>query len=195
MMDDQRRPVRQGEGECASSSARRPPAPAVVVPYDSQWPRQFDSLRTTIDAALAGIPHTTEHVGSTAVVGLAAKPIIDIDVVVASVMEVGPAVDALTQAGWQPEGDLRIAGREALAPPAGLRYHHLYVVVAGCQAHRDHVDLRDFLQTQPLHAARYARRKHELAGLLATNRAAYTDGKAELIAELLRIARELGGAR
>jgi GrpB-like predicted nucleotidyltransferase (UPF0157 family) len=68
-------------------------------------------------------------------------------------------------------------------------------VVAGCQAHRDHVDLREFLQTQPLHAARYARRKHELTGLLATNRAAYTDGKAELIAELLRIAREPGGAR
>jgi GrpB-like predicted nucleotidyltransferase (UPF0157 family) len=164
-------------------------APAVVVPYDPLWPGQFESLRALVDVALGHIPHVTEHVGSTSVPGLDAKPLIDMDVVVFAADKVGPAVEALIRAGWQHEGDLGIAGREAFAPPADVRYHHLYVVVAGSAAHRDHVDLRDFLRAHPGEAARYARRKHALAGLLTLDRAAYTDGKADLIAELLRHAR------
>ncbi len=161
-------------------------APAVVVPYDPLWPAQFESLRVLADAALGGVPHVTEHVGSTAVPGLDAKPIIDIDVVVSSADEVRPAVEALSGAGWQHEGDLGITGREAFAPPADVRYHHLYVVVAGSAPHRDHMDLRDYLRAHPGEAARYARHKQALAGLLAVDRAAYAAGKADLIAELLR---------
>ncbi len=164
-------------------------APAAVVPYDPLWPGQFESLRALADAALGEIPHVTEHVGSTAVPGLDAKPIIDIDVVVYTADKAGPAVDALIRAGWQHERDLGIAGREAFAPPAELTYHHLYIVVAGSTPHRDHLDLRDFLRAHPDEAARYARRKRALAGLLAVDWAAYTDGKADLIAELLRHAR------
>jgi GrpB-like predicted nucleotidyltransferase (UPF0157 family) len=57
--------------------------PVVVVAYDPQWPRQFERLRGQVDAALAGVEHVTVHIGSTAVPGLDAKPIIDLDVVVA----------------------------------------------------------------------------------------------------------------
>jgi GrpB-like predicted nucleotidyltransferase (UPF0157 family) len=163
--------------------------PAVVVAYDPRWPAVFEVLKARADAALAGIAHVTEHVGSTAVPGLDAKPIIDIDVVVPAPGPVGPAVDALIRAGWDHEGDLGIAGREAFAPPAGLAYHHLYVVVAGSKPHRDHVDLRDYLRAHPGEAASYARLKHSLADLLLTDRVAYTDGKAELITEFLRRAR------
>lgn len=85
--------------------------PAVVADYDPAWPRVFERLRDRLDAALAGVPHVTEHVGSTAVPGLAAKPIIDVDVVVADQSVVGPAVKALAAAGWQHEGDLGIKGR------------------------------------------------------------------------------------
>ena len=90
----------------------------------------FERLRDRLDAALAGVTHVTEHVGSTAVRGLAAKPIIDVDVVVADETAVDPAIKALAASGWQHEGDLGIKGREAFLPPADAAYHHLYLVVA-----------------------------------------------------------------
>jgi GrpB-like predicted nucleotidyltransferase (UPF0157 family) len=159
--------------------------PAVVVPYDPRWPDVFGGLRRRAGSALAGIAHVTEHVGSTAVPGLSAKPIVDLDVVVPDAALVGPAIEALAAAGWQHEGDLGIAGREAFGPPADAVYHHLYVVVAGSPAHRDHVALRDFLRAHPSQAARYGERKRRLAGRLESDRAAYADGKTELINELL----------
>ncbi len=163
--------------------------PAVVVAYDPRWPSWFEGVRHCIDAALAEVPHLTEHVGSTAIPGLAAKPIIDVDVVVPDETAVDPAIKALAAAGWRHQGDLGIEGREAFRPPADVRYHHLYVVVAGSQPHRDHIDLRDFLRRHPDQAARYAEVKRRLSPLLKTDRAAYTDGKADVITELLQLAR------
>lgn len=91
-------------------------------------------------------------------------------------------------AGWQPEGDLGIVGWEAFRPVPGEPYHHLYVVTADSQAHRDHLDLRDYLRSHPAAVARYAARKYQLAPLLATDRAAYVACKADLITELLALA-------
>jgi GrpB-like predicted nucleotidyltransferase (UPF0157 family) len=62
-------------------------------------------------------------------------------------------------------------------------------VVAGSQPHRDHIELRDFLRTHPVQAARYGSLKRQLAVLLPTDRSAYADGKAEMISDLLRQAR------
>jgi GrpB-like predicted nucleotidyltransferase (UPF0157 family) len=165
------------------------PSPAEVVAYDPRWPEIFASLRARADAALTAVDHVTEHVGSTAVAGLAAKPIVDMDVVVPGRAAAAAAIAGLTADGWRHEGDLGVAGREALAPPDDAPYHHLYVVVAGSRPHRDHVDLRDYLRARPDEAARYASLKGRLAYLLATDRAAYTAGKAELIDQLLRRAR------
>jgi GrpB-like predicted nucleotidyltransferase (UPF0157 family) len=88
--------------------------------------------------------------------------------------------------------DLGIPGRQALRPPPDAVYHHLYVVVAGSQAHRDHIDLREYLRAHPGQAARYGQLKHRLAGLLKTDRPQYVNGKAEMITELLREARRRG---
>jgi GrpB-like predicted nucleotidyltransferase (UPF0157 family) len=163
--------------------------PAVVVAYDPGWPGLFGELRDRVDAALVGVAHETEHVGSTAVPGLDAKPIIDLDVVVPDDAFLSAAVDALAAAGWQHQGNLGITGREAFLPHPDAAYHHLYAVVAGSQPHRDHIDLRDFLRTHPAQAAEYSGLKHRLAVLLATDRLAYGAGKAEMIGNLLRQAR------
>ena len=162
----------------------RPPS----LTCDPRWPQLFERLAARVDAALESVPHETVHVGSTAVPGLAARPIIDLDAVVPA-PAVADAVAALAVAGWQPEGDLGIANREAFRPLPGEPYHHLYVVTAGSQAYRDHLDLRDYLRGHPAAAARYAARKHQLAPLLATDRTAYVTGKADLITELLALAR------
>jgi GrpB-like predicted nucleotidyltransferase (UPF0157 family) len=163
--------------------------PVGVVAYDPSWPVTFEALRGRVDAALAAVDHVTEHVGSTAVPGLDAKPIVDMDVVVPDPVAVAAAIAGLAAAGWQPGGDQGVPGRAALAPPQDAPYHHLYVVVAGSQPHRDDTDLREYLRARPNAAARYAAVKGRLAYLLETDREAYTSGKAELIGQLLRRAR------
>ena len=167
--------------------------PAEVVEYDPQWALWFEEIRAGLTPYLADVPHRIEHVGSTAVPGLAAKPIIDLDVVVPSPDLVRAAVAGLVAAGYQHEGDLGITGREAFAlPPGATHYHHLYVVVEGNKAHQDHVVLRDHLRADAADRERYAARKRELAHLLTTDRSAYVDGKAALVEDLLAKA---GGSR
>ena len=123
---------------------------------------------------------------STAVPGLDAKPIIDLDVVVADQTAGAAAIDALagsTKAIWS------LSGGDAFRPLASTIYH-LYVFTNGSQAHRDHVDLRDLRREHRGEAARYAKLKHQLASLLRTDRTAYVTGKADLIVELLTQARQ-----
>ncbi|HET6987425.1 MAG TPA: GrpB family protein [Kribbella sp.] len=160
--------------------------PAEVVDYDPRWPPWFGEIRAQLTPYLAELPHRIEHVGSTAVPGLAAKPIIDLDVVLPSADLVPAAVAAIVAAGYQHEGDQGIPGREAFAvTPDAVYYHHLYVVVEGNKPHRDHVVLRDHLRTNAADRERYAVRKRELAHLLTIDRPAYVDGKSALVEELI----------
>lgn len=161
-----------------------------VVVYDPAWPALFERIRAAIAPVLRSLDPVIEHVGSTAVPGLAAKPVIDIDVVVAEASQVPDVIDRLERVDYVHEGDLGIIGREALRPPSRLPYHHLYVVVAGSKPHQDHVLLRDYLRAHPDEAARYGARKLEVAHLLTTEGGqAYVDAKAALVEEMLGRAR------
>jgi GrpB-like predicted nucleotidyltransferase (UPF0157 family) len=160
--------------------------PAEVVDYDPRWPLWFAEIRARVTPYLGDLPHHIEHVGSTAVPGLAAKPIIDLDIVLPTADLVPVAIERLTAAGYRHEGDQGIPGREAFALPAdAVHYHHLYVVVDGNKAHQDHVVLRDHLRRSAADRERYAARKRELAHLLTTDRTAYVDGKGALVEELI----------
>lgn len=169
----------------------------LVVPYDPAWPGAFESIRARILEVFVGVEAPfarVEHVGSTSVPGLLAKPIIDVDVVVAARADVTPAIEALARIGYAHQGDLGVAGREALRPPPDSGpTHHLYVVVESNQAHRDHVDLRDHLRTHPAVATEYATLKTALGVRFPTDgaddRAAYTDAKAGFIQSVLAAAR------
>ena len=158
--------------------------------YDPGWPREFERLSNRLDAALVGVAHVTEHVGSTAVPGLAAKPIIDVDIVVTDAGRRGPSGQGAAAAGGS-QGDLAInAGKRSChrpTPPITICFF-----VAASQPHRDHVDLRDFLRAHPDHAARDAALKRRLAVLLETDRAAYVRGKEDMITEFLHMARSEG---
>lgn len=160
--------------------------PAEVVDYDPRWPLWFAEIRARVTPYLADLPHRIEHVGSTAVPGLAAKPIIDLDIVVPAADLVPVAIERLAAAGYRHQGDQGIPGREAFAlPAAAVHYHHLYVVVEGNKAHQDHVVLRDHLRLSAADRERYAARKRELAHLLTTDRTAYVDGKGALVEEMI----------
>jgi GrpB-like predicted nucleotidyltransferase (UPF0157 family) len=168
----------------------RPPEASTVVAHDPAWAHLFRSLRERLRALLADSGAVIEHVGSTAVPGLAAKPIVDIDVVVPTTADIPDVVRRLESGGYINRGDLGIHGREAFDVPPDLPYHHLYVVAVRTKPHRDHVLLRDYLRTHPDAAERYGQRKLEVAHLIsAGSRQAYVEAKASMVEELLAAAR------
>jgi GrpB-like predicted nucleotidyltransferase (UPF0157 family) len=171
----------------------RPPEANTVVPYDPAWAVRFDEIRRHLAPALAGLSATIEHVGSTAVPGLVAKPIIDIDVVVGDVADVRSVIGRLEAIGYVHRGDLGVEGREALSETGGpfpLAYHHLSVVVEGTTTHEDHVGFRDYLRTHPEWADAYGARKLEVEHLMTTeSRDAYIVAKSDVTERILTLVR------
>jgi GrpB-like predicted nucleotidyltransferase (UPF0157 family) len=134
-----------------------------VVDYEPRWPADLDALAQRIRACLGELSVTVEHIGSTAVPGLAAKPSIDIDILVSSDRQVMPPIERLAELGYQHEGDLGSADEKHFTAPRGWRAHHLYVVVRGNEPHRNHLRLRDYLRKHPNAARDYADLKRTLA--------------------------------
>ena len=114
------------------------PEPVIIVDYDPHWPDHFEELRAPVVASLGYLAVIVDHVGSTAVPGLAAKPIIDMDVVVPSVTDIPEAIERLAILGYVHRGDLGIPGREAFISPAEKPRHHLYLVAIGSEELRRH---------------------------------------------------------
>jgi GrpB-like predicted nucleotidyltransferase (UPF0157 family) len=156
----------------------------IVVAYDPAWPQIFEDLRARIWPAVASFALGIEHVGSTSVPGLAAKPIIDLDVVAETPAMVEQIIGALGGLGYVHRGDLGIKGREAMEAPVGPA-HHLYVCLAGSEALRNHLFLRDYLRAHPNLAASYGELKMRLAREFADDIDGYVDGKTDFILEIL----------
>src|SRR2546428_416100 len=112
-----------------------------IVDYDPKWPAIFasvcDHLRPVLDHVVVAI----EHVGSTSVPGLAAKPVIDIDVVIRTRKVLPVIIERLRPLGYEHQGHLGIVDREAFTSPAGFPRHHLYVCSAASPALHNHVTL------------------------------------------------------
>lgn len=153
----------------------------VVEEYDPRWPEEFERLRKKIAAALGELAAAIEHVGSTAVPGLAAKPIIDLDVLLRSGTDLQLAIDRLASIGYEHQGDLGVTGREAFRSPEGEFPHHLYVCLREQQQYARHIAFRDYLRGHPEEARAYARLKRELALTFAEDREAYTQGKSQFV--------------
>ncbi|MCL6625325.1 GrpB family protein [Alicyclobacillus shizuokensis] len=157
-----------------------------VQAYNPSWVQVFERIRDSIIPVLGDILVTVEHVGSTSVPGLAAKPIIDLDAVVYTQSDVQTAIQRLATIGYVHEGDLGITGREAFIPPDGTPCHHLYVCTADNAEYKRHVLFRDYLRSHPQDAKRYGDLKMELAQRFPNNRAAYTNGKNDFVKEILK---------
>jgi GrpB-like predicted nucleotidyltransferase (UPF0157 family) len=132
-----------------------------------------------------------EHVGSTSVPGLAAKPIIDIDVVVESEQSIGPTIALIESSGYTWVGDLGVVGREAFdAPPdSTFARHHLYLVVENNRAHSDHWLLREALLREPEARDAYAQLKRANVEASGGDRERYVALKARFVADILSHAR------
>src|SRR5687767_9741782 len=122
-------------------------APRVeVVPYDPRWPLIFEQIRSVVWPAVQHASLRMEHVGSTAVPGLHAKPVIDACIVVASQRDVPFVVKALAGIGYVHRGNLGVPDRAAFARPSPEPRHHLYVSPRTSLSLRNQLALRDHLR-------------------------------------------------
>ena len=163
----------------------------VVLPYDEAWADRFAEIKTEIEAALGELVFRIEHVGSTAVPGLSAKPIIDLDVVIRDSSAFHAAAAALEAIGYQHEGDLGIAGREAFRYDGKdhLQKHHLYVCAQDSAELKRHLAFRDYLRTHPEAVREYSQVKEEGAALYPYDIDGYIEHKTPFIR---RIYQEIG---
>ncbi len=138
-----------------------------VLPYDPRWEGDFLKIRDEIRCALGELALRIEHVGSTSVPGLSAKPVIDIDVVIEDRSRLCAVIAALEATGYRHEGDLGIAGREAFKYDGKehLKKHHLYVCPRDSAELKRHLAFRDYLRSHPEAAREYGRIKEEGAAL------------------------------
>ena len=157
----------------------------VVEQYNTKWPQQFEEIKAELEGYLQGVDYLSiEHVGSTAVAGLAAKPIIDVDII-ATRDNVQTVIDALTANGRLDYlGELGIVDRHAFKDPNNSTRHNIYVCVDGAAQTRNHLSLRDTLRTNASLRDEYARAKLELAAN-STNIVDYLVAKGAVIQKIL----------
>jgi GrpB-like predicted nucleotidyltransferase (UPF0157 family) len=157
-----------------------------VVPYDPAWPEQFRLLRDRIWPSVRDVASAFEHVGSTSVPGQAAKPVIDMDIVIPSAAGLPAVLQRLKVLGYDHLGDLGIAGREAFRADNDRPSHNLYVCFRDSAALRNHLVLRDHLRRNPADVAAYSRLKIGLAQRFSREMTRYVESKSDFILSILK---------
>ena len=159
-----------------------------VLPYDPAWKDAFCRIRQDLEQALGELALCIEHVGSTSVEGLSAKPCIDIDVVIQDYGCFNRVVENLEKAGYFHEGNLGIPDREAFGyrDKPHLMNHHLYVCPQNSRELHRHLTFRDFLRKNPEAVRVYSQVKEDAARLFPEDIDGYMAHKAPCIEMLYR---------
>ena len=176
-------------GFAVTAGSERPRVPLVVVGYDPAWPLTYERWRQRMAAALGRTAIRIEHVGSTSVPGLAAKPIVDMQVSVADLGDEPCYVPQLQAVG------LVLRSRDELhryfRPPAGQpREVHVHVCAAGGRWERDHLLFRDYLRAHPAACRRYAEAKRTIVLRWSDDGWAYTEAKTGVVLDILEQAED-----
>lgn len=165
----------------------------LILPYSPDWESQFRQIRDLLTTALGSAHLRIEHIGSTAVPGLAAKPIIDIDIVYSRDAPLSPISDALSTLGYFHNGDQGLPGREVFKrrkPAAGHPVldhiqHHLYACPEGSPELSRHLLFRDYLRTNEEAREEYAQLKAAIAIAAEQDRKRYASLKEERAREFV----------
>ena len=172
-------------GRSRTDLLRGPPVNAVtpdrieVVPYDEEWPRLFSSLGASLRAALGDTALRIDHIGSTSVPGLAAKPLlIDVQISVAALEPMEPYRLRLEGLGLVFSADNAELTKRYFREPSGSRRTHIHVRQAGSWAEQFALLFRDYIRTHQEDALLYADLKRRLAGEYGEDRQDYTEAKA-----------------
>lgn len=163
----------------------------VVEKYNPNWEEEFNKAYKFYKNLINGLDVKIEHVGSTSVKGLWAKPILDIDIIVKDDNDSKRVITLLKGVGYKHLGDLGIQGREAFSyeennPDITWMRHHLYVCLENCENLRNHLLLRKHLRNNPESVKLYSELKKDLAVKFNNDIDAYVDGKTDLISSFLK---------
>lgn len=158
----------------------------VVLPHDERWAVLFTDAARELRHALGGRIATIHHVGSTAVPGLPAKPILDVLVTVPDLEAARALLPALEGLGYEYRPDEEIPDRHYFRRRRGTaRTHHLSLAEPGSHHHRVTIAFRDALRREPALAREYGALKLELARRFRRNREAYIEGKSAFVHRVL----------
>ena len=156
-----------------------------VVPYQVEWKdlykEEAEQLRSIYQSEMIDI----HHIGSTAVEGLQAKPIIDLMPVVKDIEKIDPFNEAMKQLGYQAKGENGIDGRRHFQKGGDQRTHHVHIFEQSNPEIERHLAFRDYLRAHPAVAQKYGELKAGLAQQYPYEIASYAQGKAKLITETL----------
>ena len=160
-----------------------------VLPYDEGWRAAFEKIKAEICEIAGDLIDRVEHVGSTAVEGMSAKPCIDIDVVISDRSALEGVILRFAANGYIHEGDLGIKDREAFkySGKEHLYSHHLYVCPADSEELRRHITFRDFLRGDPCAVRKYSKVKEAAAELYPDDIDGYIRYKSPCIEEIYRL--------
>lgn len=158
-------------------------APLIVAAYDPQWANQFAQTRVQLLDALRAVNAQIEHIGSTSVVGLAAKPIIDIMLIVENETDALRSITPIIRLGYICLGENEVQGRVYFRDEKpSTRHLHLYA--QNNPEIERHLNFRDYLRAHPDTAQQYAELKYALAEKFRNDRPGYTEAKTEFIRDI-----------
>lgn len=160
----------------------------VLAPHDTAWAAAFEREAAAILDALSDLPIELHHIGSTAVPGIVAKPVIDMLGIVPALEPLDVRADRLAALGYEVLGEFGIPGRRYFRKdaPDGARTHQLHTFAEGSGEIQRHLDFRDYLRAFPEQAAAYATLKRDLAERCGNDMRAYVDGKSDFVREIER---------
>jgi len=164
-------------------------AKVIVLPYDEAWKVDFEKIKSELESVVGDLITGIEHVGSTSVEGLSAKPCIDIDVIIKDYSVFNLIVSRLALIGYIHEGDLGIKDREAFkyTDKPHLQKHHLYVCPEHSRELSRHIAFRDFLRSDPEAVKKYSTVKETAARLFPDDIDKYIEYKSPCIKELYKM--------
>lgn len=156
----------------------------IVTAYDERWPAAFEDAAAEICRVLEAGCLDVQHIGSTAVPGLAAKPVIDVLVEVVDIMAVDRFEAEFRKLGYQAKGENGLPGRRYFERGGNERTHHVHCYEQGNPEIIRHLVFRDFLKANPQTAAAYGELKMELAKQYPLNIEQYIKGKQMMVEEI-----------
>ena len=169
-----------------------------IVPYDEGWPSAFKSEAKLIRSALGPLALRVEHVGSTSIPGIAAKPVIDIQVSVPTLEPISTYIQLLSPLGYTRIvlGDFDLIYPFFQKPDSLPGTHHVHLCVEGSDLEWKHIAFRDYLRSHPEVAAEYVALKYKLAaenhGTTLESQERYSLSKSDFVTAVLKMALSQG---
>ncbi len=162
-----------------------------VVPYNAEWKRRYQEETDRLSAALQSHIIAMHHIGSTAIPGILAKPIIDILVEVYQIEVIDTLTEQMEAHGYRAHGEHGIAGRRFFSrDTAAVRTHHIHVFQSGHPDIARLIGFRDYIRSHPDAAQRYSHLKQQLARQFANDSECYTEAKTDFIRSIERLVQE-----